>query len=61
VYTDSYFNKIYKDIQAFFSRIDTTDAGREQINDSSQEYLRQDLTWEHSIKDIGILINVKVN
>jgi gliding motility associated protien GldN len=34
VYTDSYFNtkKTFKDITASLSRIDTTDAGREQIN-----------------------------
>ena len=34
VYTDSYFNtkKTLKDIQVSLSRIDTTDAGREQIN-----------------------------
>jgi len=51
VYSDSYFNtkKTYKDIQASLSRIDTTDAGREQINAGqkavSQEYiLRSDLT-----------------
>lgn len=50
VYTDSYFNtkKSYKDIQASLSRIDTTDAGREQLNAGqkiSQEYIvQQDLT-----------------
>lgn len=51
VYSDSYFNtkKTYKDIQASLSRIDTTDAGREQINSGmrnvSDEYiLRSDLT-----------------
>lgn len=50
VYTDSYFNtkKSIKDIEASLSRIDTTDAGREQINAGqsvSQEYvMRQDLT-----------------
>jgi gliding motility associated protien GldN len=50
VYTDSYFNtkKSYKDIQASLSRIDTTDAGREQINAGkkvSLEYIvKQDLT-----------------
>jgi hypothetical protein len=34
VYSDSYFNtkKSFKDIQASLTRIDTTDAGREQIN-----------------------------
>ncbi|MEO8253329.1 MAG: gliding motility protein GldN [Flavobacterium sp.] len=50
VYSDSYFNtkKTYKDIQGSLSRIDTTDAGREQINAGqrvSDEYvLRSDLT-----------------
>ena len=50
VYTDSYFNtkKSLKDIQSSLSRVDTTDAGREQINAGkrvSEEYvLRQDLT-----------------
>lgn len=51
VYSDSYFNtkKTFKDIQSSLSRIDTTDAGREQINAGqkavSQEYiLRSDLT-----------------
>ncbi|UFH36791.1 gliding motility protein GldN [Flavobacterium acetivorans] len=50
VYSDSYFNtkKSFKDIQAALSRIDTTDAGREQINAGmslSPEYiLRSDLT-----------------
>ncbi|MEL1239832.1 type IX secretion system ring subunit PorN/GldN [Flavobacterium flavipallidum] len=50
VYADSYFNtkKTYKDIQASLSRIDTTDAGREQINAGqkvSEEYImRSDLT-----------------
>jgi gliding motility associated protien GldN len=50
VYTDSYFNtkKSMKDIQASLTRIDTTDAGREQINAGSQissEYiLKSDLT-----------------
>lgn len=50
VYTDSYFNtkKSYKDIQASLTRIDTTDAGREQINAGqaiSPEYIvKQDLT-----------------
>lgn len=50
VYTDSYFNtkKSYKDIQASLTRIDTTDAGKEQINAGqaiSPEYiLKQDLT-----------------
>ncbi|RDI54679.1 type IX secretion system ring subunit PorN/GldN [Flavobacterium glaciei] len=49
VYTDSYFNtkKSLQDIQASLTRIDTTDAGREQINAGNQisdEYiLRQDL------------------
>lgn len=50
VYTDSYFNtkKSLKDIQSSLSRIDTTDAGREQINAGAQvslEYIvKQDLT-----------------
>ena len=50
VYTDSYFNtkKSLKDIEGSLSRVDTTDAGREQINAGkqvSEEYvLRQDLT-----------------
>jgi gliding motility associated protien GldN len=52
VYTDSYFNtkKSLKDIQASLTRIDTTDAGREQINAGikiSPEYIvKQDLTAE---------------
>ncbi|MFV7236508.1 MULTISPECIES: type IX secretion system ring subunit PorN/GldN [Flavobacterium] len=50
VYTDSYFNtkKSIEDIQGSLTRIDTTDAGREQINAGAQispEYiLKQDLT-----------------
>ena len=50
VYSDSYFNtkKSFKDIQSSLTRMDTTDAGREQINAGSQvspEYiLRSDLT-----------------
>jgi gliding motility associated protien GldN len=50
VYSDSYFNtkKSYKDIQASLTRIDTADAGREQINAGqkiSPEYIiKQDLT-----------------
>lgn len=50
VYSDSYFNtkKSYKDIQASLTRIDTTDAGREQINAGqaiSPEYIvKQDLS-----------------
>jgi hypothetical protein len=49
VYSDSYFNtkKSYKDIQSSLSRIDTTDAGREQVNGQqvSPEYiLRSDIT-----------------
>jgi gliding motility associated protien GldN len=50
VYTDSYFNtkKSYQDIKASLTRIDTTDAGREQINAGQQisaEYVvQQDLT-----------------
>jgi hypothetical protein len=40
-------NKSYKDIQSSLSRIDTTDAGREQVNAGqvSPEYiLRSDIT-----------------
>jgi len=50
VYSDSYFNtkKSYQDIKASLTRIDTTDAGREQINAGQQispEYVvQQDLT-----------------
>lgn len=50
VYSDSYFNtkKSFKDIQASLTRIDTTDAGREQINAGqkvSAEYvIQQDIT-----------------
>lgn len=50
VYSDSYFNtkKSYKDIQASLTRIDTTDAGREQVNAgmrvSEQYIMRSDLT-----------------
>jgi hypothetical protein len=48
VYSDSYFNtkKSYKDIQSSLSRIDTTDAGREQVKQQvSPEYiLRSDIT-----------------
>ena len=50
VYTDSYFNtrKTYNDIKASLTRIDTTDAGREQLNAGSKispEYIvKQDLT-----------------
>ncbi len=50
VYSDSYFNtkKSYQDIQASLTRIDTTDAGKEQINAGiaiSPEYIvKQDLT-----------------
>lgn len=51
VYSDSYFKtkKSFRDIEASLSRIDTTDAGREQINSGSKsvsaEYiLRSDLT-----------------
>ena len=50
VFSDSYFNtkKTYKDIKASLTRIDTTDAGREQINAGqkiSPEYIiKQDLT-----------------
>jgi gliding motility associated protien GldN len=50
VYSDSYFNtkKSYKDIQASLTRIDTTDAAKEQMNAGqaiSPEYIvKQDLT-----------------
>jgi hypothetical protein len=48
VYSDSYFKQSYKDIQSSLSRIDTTDAGREQVNAGQQvspEYiLRSDIT-----------------
>lgn len=50
VYTDSYFNtkKSLQDIQGSLTRIDTTDAGREQLNAGnkiSDEYIiRQDLS-----------------
>ncbi len=50
VYSDSYFNtkKSFKDITASLSRIDTTDAGREQLNAGykiSPEYIvQQDIT-----------------
>jgi hypothetical protein len=49
-FIQSYFNtkKSYKDIQSSLSRIDTTDAGREQVNAGQQvspEYiLRSDIT-----------------
>lgn len=52
VYTDSYFNtkKTYKDILSSLSRIDTTDAGREQFNAGiaidPQYIVKQDLTAE---------------
>jgi gliding motility associated protien GldN len=43
VYTDSYFNtkKSMKDIQSSLSRIDTTDAGREQLNQDPGAYVTQ--------------------
>ncbi|KIC00532.1 gliding motility protein GldO [Flavobacterium sp. KMS] len=43
VYTDSYFNtkKSMKDIQSSLSRIDTTDAGREQLNQDPNAYVTQ--------------------
>jgi gliding motility associated protien GldN len=51
VYSDSYFNtkKSYKDIEASLFRIDTTDAGREELNSgkkkvSPQYILRSELT-----------------
>ena len=50
VYSDSYFNtkKSYKDIKASLTRIDTTDAGKEQINAgqpiSPEFILKRDIT-----------------
>jgi gliding motility associated protien GldN len=50
VYSDSYFNtkKSYKDIQSSLTRIDTTDAGKEQINAglpiSPEFILKRDIT-----------------
>ncbi|UQD57659.1 gliding motility protein GldN [Flavobacterium sp. K5-23] len=50
VYTDSYFNtkKSLKDIESSLSRVDTTDAGREQVNAgmkvSEQYIMRSELT-----------------
>ncbi len=43
VYSDSYFNtkKSYKDIQGALTRIDTTDAGREQVNQDPNAYKTQ--------------------
>jgi hypothetical protein len=57
-----------QDIQTSLTRIDTTDAGREQINAETrflmsifrQDLSAQDVTNTRS-KDIGILISVKVN
>ena len=52
VYTDSYFNtkKTFSDIQASLTKIDTSDAGREQYNAGStidpQYIIRRDLTAE---------------
>lgn len=56
VYADSYFNtkKSLNDIQGSLSRIDTTDAGREQINAGqrlSEEYvLRTDITAQDVVQ-----------
>ncbi|WP_066310376.1 gliding motility protein GldN [Flavobacterium sp. TMP13] len=56
VYADSYFNtkRSLKDIQGSLSRIDTTDAGREQINAGlrlSDEYvLRTDITSQDVVQ-----------
>ena len=53
VYTDSYFNtkKTFEDIQASLSKIDTTDAGREQYNAGMpidpQYILKTDMTAEY--------------
>ncbi|WPO76820.1 gliding motility protein GldN [Flavobacterium sp. KACC 22761] len=43
VYTDGYFNtkKTMKDIQASLSRVDTTDAGRELINQYPDDYVER--------------------
>ncbi|WP_306353178.1 gliding motility protein GldN [Flavobacterium sp. '19STA2R22 D10 B1'] len=60
VYTDSYFTskKTYKDVEASLSKIDTTDAGREQFNAGekiSEEYItRRDLTSQ-DVTDYKIL------
>jgi gliding motility associated protien GldN len=46
VYTDSYFNtkKALKDIQGSLSKIDTTDAGREQYNQNPELYKKHIVT-----------------
>ncbi|AWG23823.1 gliding motility protein GldN [Flavobacterium kingsejongi] len=60
IYTDSYFTtkKTMKDIAASLTRIDTTDAGREQYNAGqkiSEEYInRQDITSQ-DVSDYKIL------
>jgi hypothetical protein len=67
VYTDSYFNT--KNLLKIFRlhSIDTTDAGREQINAGnkiSDEYETRFVCTRRNntrLKDIGILISVKVN
>lgn len=43
VYSDSYFNtkKSFKDIQGSLTKIDTTDAGREQLNQDPSAYRMQ--------------------
>jgi hypothetical protein len=60
--------KSTQDIQTSLTRIDTTDAGRERlmlvIKISDEYILRQDLSAQDErtrLKDIGILISVKVN
>ncbi len=46
VYSDSYFNikKSFKDINASLSRIDTTDAGREQVNQDPDAFRERVVT-----------------
>src|SRR6218665_3979090 len=50
VYTDSYFNtkKSMKDIQSSLSRIDTTDAGREQLNQDPTAYVQRTIQKKHT-------------
>lgn len=54
VYSDSYFNtkKSYKDIQASLTRIDTTDAGREQINAGQKVSLEYIVKQDISAQDV---------
>jgi gliding motility associated protien GldN len=46
VYSDSYFNtkKSYKDIKASLTKIDTTDAGREQVNQDPDAFKERVVT-----------------